>query len=41
MSDREPHSDKPLPATATFVAILGTIIVVGWLLMYELLRSRW
>jgi len=41
MNDKEPRTDEPLPATAAFVGILGGIIIVGWLLMYGLLRSRW
>jgi hypothetical protein len=37
----EPTRDEPLPATLTFVFILGTLILVGWLAMYVLLRVRW
>lgn len=37
----EPTRDEPLPATLTFVFILGTLILVGWFAMYVLLRARW
>jgi len=34
-------TDEPLPATVGFVTFLGILIVVGWLLMFVLLSSRW
>jgi hypothetical protein len=37
----EPTRDEPLPATLTFVLILGTLITIGWFAMYVLLRERW
>jgi hypothetical protein len=37
----EPSRDEPLPATVTFVFALGTLILVGWFVMYFVLRSRW
>jgi len=33
--------DPPLPLTVRFVAVLGVAFVIGWLLMFELLRARW
>lgn len=33
--------DPDLPATMTFVSILGAIIATGWVGMFLLLRSRW
>lgn len=39
MSDKP--EDRPLPLTVRFVAVLGVGFVIGWLLMYELLRARW
>lgn len=42
MSDeRDRAAEEPLPATTTFVFIVGAIIVVGWFLMFALLRARW
>jgi hypothetical protein len=39
---RLPRSeDEPLPATFAFVMTLGTLIAIGWFLMFLLLRSRW
>jgi hypothetical protein len=37
----EPSRDEPLPSTLTFVFALGTLILVGWFVMYLVLRSRW
>lgn len=37
----EPSRDEPLPATLTFVSILGALILAGWFAMYLLLRGRW
>jgi hypothetical protein len=34
-------NDRPLPHTVRFVAILGVAFVIGWLLMFQLLRTRW
>lgn len=33
--------ETPLPATIKFVALLGAIIVIGWLLMFRLTVIRW
>jgi hypothetical protein len=35
------RDDQPLPGTARFLAGLGAFIVIGWLLMYALMASRW
>jgi hypothetical protein len=37
----EPSHEEPLPATLQFVLGLGAFILVGWLLMFALLQSRW
>jgi hypothetical protein len=37
----EPSGDKPLPATLAFVIVLGSAILVGWILMFMLLKDRW
>jgi hypothetical protein len=37
----EPIEDAPLPATLSFVFSIGGVILVGWILMYLLLRARW
>jgi hypothetical protein len=36
-----PRGDEPLPATLTFVFILGALIVIGWFGMFALLQARW
>jgi hypothetical protein len=36
-----PRGDEPLPATLTFVFILGALITIGWFCMFALLRARW
>jgi len=41
MSAIKPEADEPLPSTSRFVAFLGVFIVVGWVLMFLLLRARW
>ncbi len=33
--------DEPLPATLTFVSVIGALFFVGWFAMYALLWSRW
>lgn len=33
--------ETPLPATLAFVFSIGTIIAIGWLSMYFLMRARW
>jgi hypothetical protein len=40
MSEK-PEGDPDLPATMTFVSIVGAIILVGWISMFLLMRSRW
>ena len=37
----EESHDEPLPATLTFVLILGATLLVGWLAMFFLLLRRW
>jgi hypothetical protein len=37
----EPSRDEPLPATLTFVFSLGAFILIGWFILYAVLRSRW
>jgi hypothetical protein len=32
--------DAPLPATLTFVMTMGTLFLIGWFVMFWLLRSR-
>jgi len=34
-------TEEPLPATLGFVFTIGAAILVGWVLMFLLLRSRW
>jgi hypothetical protein len=34
------EKNPPLPATRTFITILGVAFVIGWLLMFWLARSR-
>jgi hypothetical protein len=41
MNIENPDGDEPLPATVRFVTFLGGLIIVGWFLMYALMRSRW
>lgn len=37
----EPEQDRPLPATLSFVLTIGAAFLVGWLLLFALLWSRW
>ncbi|HTW85547.1 MAG TPA: hypothetical protein VMD91_15865 [Candidatus Sulfotelmatobacter sp.] len=37
----ETSVDEPLPLTMRFVLTIGACILVGWCLMYALLRARW
>jgi hypothetical protein len=32
--------DEPLPATLRFVLVMGATFLVGWLLMFALLKAR-
>jgi hypothetical protein len=41
VSPGEPPHDEPLPQTVRFVFAIGALILVGWCLMYLLLRARW
>jgi len=41
MQSEERPREPALPATVTFVIILGVIIVVGWFLMFHLTATRW
>jgi hypothetical protein len=36
-----PAPDEPLPLTRAFVFTIGGLILVGWLGMFVLLRTRW
>ena len=38
--DKEP-AEPALPATVTFVSLLGSLIVICWVLMFVLLVKRW
>ncbi len=33
--------EAPLPATLGFTLTFGALIVVGWIALFLLLRSRW
>lgn len=33
--------DEPLPATLTFVLVMGAVFAVLWFLMFALLHERW
>lgn len=35
------REDEPLPATLSFVLVMGAVFVVLWFLMFVLLKSRW
>jgi hypothetical protein len=37
----KPLQDEPLPATLSFVFVLGGLIVAGWFAMFWLLKDRW
>jgi hypothetical protein len=37
----EPSRDEPLPATVIFVFTIGILFLIGWFVMFALLRSRW
>jgi hypothetical protein len=37
----KPSQDEPLPATLQFCLGLGAFIVLGWILMFALMQSRW
>jgi len=41
MRAMKPIEDAPLPATLAFVFSVGGFILVGWILMFLLLRARW
>jgi hypothetical protein len=32
--------DRPLPGTLKFVFIMGSLYLIGWLLMFWLLKAR-
>lgn len=38
--DQDPV-EPALPATVTFVSLVGSLIVIGWVLMFVLLVKRW
>jgi hypothetical protein len=35
------EKDQPLPATLAFVLVFGSAILVGWFVMFALLKDRW
>lgn len=35
------HEDEPLPATLTFVAVMGVVFAALWFAMFVLLHERW
>ena len=37
----EPKRDEPLPATLTFVFLIGLTFLVLWFGMFALLKLRW
>jgi hypothetical protein len=39
--DVKENRDVPLPATLKFVLVMGTAFLIGWLLMFALLKGRW
>ena len=41
MSKHAGPDETRLPATVTFVTILGAALVVVWVLMFRLMLSRW
>lgn len=41
MANSSGPGEFKLPATITFVSILGAALVVVWLLMFHLLVERW
>jgi hypothetical protein len=41
MANPADHEEAKLPATVTFVTILGAALVVVWVLMFRLMLSRW
>jgi len=43
MDHKDVESDRniPLPATFKFVMVMGVAFVIGWLLMFALLKGRW
>jgi hypothetical protein len=38
--DRDP-AEPALPATITFVSLVGSLIVISWVAMFFLLVKRW
>jgi hypothetical protein len=41
MNKEEETHDVPLPGTLWFVLVMGVCYAVGWLALYEVMRSRW
>lgn len=41
VSEMALREDEPLPATLTFVLVMGAVFAVLWFLMFVLLKSRW
>jgi hypothetical protein len=41
MSKHVGPDEAKLPATVTFVTILGAALVLVWVLMFRLMLSRW
>jgi hypothetical protein len=38
--DKDPV-EPALPATVTFVTLVGSLVVIGWVVMFALLVKRW
>lgn len=41
MANKADPDEVKLPATVTFVTILGAALVVVWVLMFRLMLARW
>ena len=41
MKETQTPDESPLPATLGFVFTVGGLFVIGWFLMFMLLRARW
>jgi hypothetical protein len=41
MADKPDSGEVKLPATVTFVTLLGAALVIVWVLMFRLTLARW
>jgi hypothetical protein len=41
MSSNKGTPEEPLPATLTFVLLMGAIFIVLWFGMFAILKARW